>query len=97
MINCAGPNADPARSPDPLLSSLARQGLVRPDACRLGLDVDLDVRLIDGSGAPNPALFAVGPITRGSLWEITSVPDIRVQAASCGRLIARELAAGPLD
>ena len=95
VINCAGPNGDPMKSADPLLSSLASRGLVRPDPCRLGLDVDADARLIGASGEPNPTLFAVGPITRGSLWEITSVPDIRVQAAACGRLIADALAVTP--
>ena len=29
---------------------------------------------------PAPDLFAVGPITRGALWEIIAVPEIRAQA-----------------
>ena len=33
-------------------------------------------------------LLAVGPLSRGSFWEITSVPDIRVQAAKVARHLA---------
>lgn len=96
-INCAGPNGDPVRTSDPLLSNLVRRRSVRSDACRLGLDVDRDGRLIDDFGDPNLTLFAVGPIARGALWEITSVPDIRVQAAARGNFIAKGLAALPVD
>jgi uncharacterized NAD(P)/FAD-binding protein YdhS len=89
IINCAGPNSDPTRTVDTLLAKLVGRGLVRADPCRLGLDVDDHSRLISAGGEPQPSLFAVGPITRGALWEITSVPDIRVQAAACGDFIAR--------
>ena len=30
-------------------------------------------------GRPWSHLFAVGPLTRGALWEITAVPEIRAQ------------------
>ena len=35
----------------------------------------------------NPAkdLFAIGPITRGTFWEITAVPDIRIACETLGR------------
>jgi uncharacterized NAD(P)/FAD-binding protein YdhS len=83
LVNCAGPNGDPAASSDPLLIDLLRSGNARGDACGLGLDVDPDTRVIDARGRAHESLFAVGPITRGALWEITSVPDIRLQAAHC--------------
>jgi uncharacterized NAD(P)/FAD-binding protein YdhS len=83
LVNCAGPNGDPAASSDPLLIDLLRSGNARGDACGLGLDVDPDTRVIDARGSAHESLFAVGPITRGALWEITSVPDIRLQAAHC--------------
>jgi uncharacterized NAD(P)/FAD-binding protein YdhS len=47
----------------------------------LGLDVDASGRLIGANGAAHDRLYAVGPITRGAFWEITAVPDIRLQAA----------------
>ena len=42
---------------------------------------------IAAAGAANPKLCAVGPITRGAFWEITSVPDILVQAAQCAATV----------
>ena len=87
VINCTGPNGDLGRVRDPLLSGLLKQGVIRADACRLGLDVAADGRLIDQDGATSLDLYAVGPVTRGAFWEITSVPDIRVQAAQCAAAI----------
>jgi uncharacterized NAD(P)/FAD-binding protein YdhS len=91
VVNCTGPNGDLTRAADPLLAGLAQDGLVRADACRLGLDVDVDGRLLSRDGAPHPSLFAVGPVTRGAFWEITSVPDIRVQASLSARVVAASL------
>ena len=91
LINCAGPNGDPAESSDPLLIDLLATGVARADACGLGLDVDDRARLIHRTGEAQSNLFAVGPITRGSLWEITSVPDIRLQAARCAEEVAHIL------
>jgi uncharacterized NAD(P)/FAD-binding protein YdhS len=90
-INCAGPLSDVARAQDPLIGGLIRSGLARPDACRLGLDVDPRSRLI-GAGGTTEGLFAVGPLTRGQVYEMTSVPDIRIQAADVARALLAELA-----
>ncbi len=87
VINCTGPNGDLARVRDPLLGGLAEAGLLRADACRLGLDVDAAGRLIGRDGRAHPTLLGVGPLTRGAFWEITSVPDIRVQAAACAATV----------
>jgi uncharacterized NAD(P)/FAD-binding protein YdhS len=81
VINATGPTGDVTRSDDPLVLDLIRRGLARPDALRLGLDVDADNRLLDVSGSASRTLFAVGPVTRGAWWEINAVPDIRGQAA----------------
>lgn len=81
VINCTGPLADVTLSRIDLLRSLVAQGLARADAEGLGLDVDEDCRVRDASGEAQDDLFAVGPMTRGAFWEVTSVPDIRIQAA----------------
>ena len=91
-VNCTGPDTDLARCDDLLMRSLADAGLARADALRLGLDVDDAGRLRDAGGAASPTLFAVGPATKGVAWEITAVPDIRVQAAACARAVCAALA-----
>ncbi len=89
VINCAGPNADYGRIRDGLIRSLLSRGLVRPDALSLGLDVTANCALLDREGAISRRLFAIGPVTRGTFWEMTAVPDIRHQAEFlAGRLAA---------
>jgi hypothetical protein len=59
--------------------------MARADALGLGFDVDAESRVIGADGAPSPALFAVGPLTKGALWEIVAVPDIRQQVRDVAR------------
>jgi uncharacterized NAD(P)/FAD-binding protein YdhS len=97
VIDCSGPQCDYGDIANPLVRNLLDQGLARPDPLRLGLDVTLDSAVIDRDGNPSPRLFALGPVTRGIFWEITSVPDIREQcwkvAAQLGlRLTVPQLA-----
>jgi uncharacterized NAD(P)/FAD-binding protein YdhS len=60
-------------------------GQARPDALRLGLDVTSECAIIGASGEASPRIFAVGPVTSGIFWEITAVPDIRLQVARVAR------------
>lgn len=87
VVNCAGLLGDLERASEPLLQRLLARGHIRPDPCRLGAEVDVGSRLIGAGGGPEPGLFAVGPLTRGAFWEITSVPDIRSQAAGAAQAI----------
>lgn len=80
VVDCRGPGTDYARLPDPLTRQLLAEGLARPDPCRLGLGTTPSGSLVDASGRPSPALFAVGPVTRGTFWDIVSVPEISAQA-----------------
>jgi uncharacterized NAD(P)/FAD-binding protein YdhS len=90
VVNCTGPLSDVEASGDPLVGDLMARGLARPDACRLGVEVDEGCRVVGRDGASSAVgLFAVGPLTRGEVYEMTSVPDIRVQA---GQVAAEALA-----
>ena len=95
LVNCTGPAASLARSAEPLLAVLSEQGLIRPDPLGLGVDVDVDHRVIALAGHAQPTLFAVGPMTRGALWEINAVPDIRVQAAEVAEGVMQALRRPP--
>jgi uncharacterized NAD(P)/FAD-binding protein YdhS len=88
VINCTGPASDYRRVDDPLVRSLLAQGLIRPDPLHLGLDVDRDNRLIAGDGTPSPRLYAAGPVTKAATWEITAVPDLRVQTETLAHHLA---------
>jgi uncharacterized NAD(P)/FAD-binding protein YdhS len=91
VVNCTGPSADVEQSTEPLIAALATRGLIRADPLRLGVDIDAEHRVIHTEGQPQSTLFAVGPITRGALWEINAVPDIRVQAAQVAAAVLRAL------
>ncbi len=90
LVNCLGPNGDFARANEVLLGRLLARGLIKPDRQKLGAEVDDQSRPVGQDGA-HPTLFAVGPMTRGALWETTAVPDIRVQAERCAAALAAVL------
>ncbi len=79
LINCTGmERAGIAHSP--LLRQMLEQGLISADKRGLGICVGGNAQVLDRNGRPQPGLFAVGALTAGQFWEITAVPDIRVQA-----------------
>lgn len=77
LIDCTGPGVDPTRMTDALTRNLLAAGQAKPDALRLGLDVDADGRVI---GSASDRLFILGPPSRAAFWEVVAVPDIRVRA-----------------
>ncbi|WP_106640318.1 FAD/NAD(P)-binding protein [Allosphingosinicella vermicomposti] len=87
IVNCTGPQSDIARADNPLIRSLVEAGRIRPDACRIGIDVDDACRTVDRNGSANVNLLAVGPLTKGALWEIVAVPDLRLQTKATAERI----------
>ena len=88
IICCTGPQTDITRSRDPLLRDLAANGIIRPDAEHLGIDVDPDGRAIAADGSVEDRLTVIGPMTRGAFWEIVAVPDIRREAWNLARRLS---------
>ena len=88
VINCTGSESDCRRIDESFITSLFVQGFARPDPLFLGLDVDSDGALIDYKEIPSEQLYAIGPTRKGCLWETTTVPEIRVQAAALGERLA---------
>ncbi len=88
IVNCTGPQVDLKRSTEPLLQSLRRGGLIVPDPLRLGMATDAVSRAIDSEGRASDKLYALGPLTKGTFWEIIAVPDIREQAWTLARRIS---------
>ncbi len=67
VVNCTGPATGLGTVTDPLISSLVRDGTVRPDALRLGLDVTASGAVRGRNGARLPACVRdVGPLTRAA-------------------------------
>lgn len=79
IINCTGPECNYNRINTPLITSMRNSGFLQADKLQLGLEVDDNFALVDKNGRSSKKLFAIGPLCKGKLWEITAVPDIRKQ------------------
>ena len=88
VVNCTGPVGSIAA--DPLLTRLARTGLVRPGPAGLGIDTADDGRILGTLPETRP-FMAVGSLRRGNLWESTAMPEIREQAYDVARVVTRSL------
>ena len=60
---------------------------MRPDPVGLGIDVDEACAVINRDGRASARLYAMGPQTRSRFWEVTAIPDIRMQAASLAKAL----------
>ena len=94
IYDCTGVVRDVAAGSLAAVRSLTDRGLARPDPLGLGLDVSGECAVIDAAGAASARIFAIGPLTRGALFEIEAVPDIRVQAERLASHLAAHLARG---
>jgi uncharacterized NAD(P)/FAD-binding protein YdhS len=97
VVDCAGQIHDPRQSTNPLIRSLLARGAARPDALRIGLDIDEQYSLIDASSQRSNRVRAIGPLTRAAFWECIAIPDIRIQCAELTALIARTAAFAASD
>lgn len=86
-IDCRGFGRLSLPTKNRLIQSLLDDDLARVDTLKLGLDFDKHDALVDANGCSTARVFGIGPITRGSHWEITAVPDIREQAARLAELL----------
>jgi uncharacterized NAD(P)/FAD-binding protein YdhS len=81
IYDCSGIVRDISTSSNSVVRSLVDRGLARPDPMRIGLDVSANCEIIAGDGTVSRKILAVGPLTRGTFFEIDAIPDIRVQCA----------------
>ncbi|MER8976852.1 MULTISPECIES: FAD/NAD(P)-binding protein [unclassified Mesorhizobium] len=88
IYDCTGIARDISTTSNSVVRSLVERGLARPDPLSLGLDVTANCEVIAGDGTVFAKILAVGPLTRGTFFEIDAIPDIRVQ---CARLSKRLL------
>ena len=96
-VNCTGPSERLEASRNPLLRQMLAEGLIAPGPLGLGIACGADGAVLRNAAAPGAAaaqdervggLWALGPLAKGEYWEITAVPDIRVQAERVAQRIA---------
>ena len=81
VYDCGGVTVDVEQSSNPLIRALLARGAARPDRLHIGLDVTAGTQVVAADGTASDRLYALGPLTRGTFFEIDAIPDIRVQAA----------------
>ncbi|WP_343345845.1 FAD/NAD(P)-binding protein [Sphingomicrobium sp. XHP0239] len=84
VINATGPNASICHLDNPLVRQLVIDGIAPIDDLGIGIAVTKNLAVVGQQG-----LWALGPPTRGTFWESTAVPDIRVQAERLADTLAR--------
>ncbi|QPC89940.1 FAD/NAD(P)-binding protein [Mesorhizobium sp. INR15] len=85
IYDCSGIVRDISTSSNSVVRSLVDRGLARPDPLRIGLDVSANCEIIASDGAVSKKILVVGPLTRGTFFEIDAIPDIRVQCAKLSK------------
>jgi len=93
VINCTGPCAGFSETTVPLFENLLKRGLIRPDELDMGIDLGIEVAVIDADGNHSECLFAICPLMKGTLWETTAVPELRGQAMRVAELLVKETVA----
>jgi uncharacterized NAD(P)/FAD-binding protein YdhS len=81
IYDCTGIVRDLASGSIAIVRSLTDRGLARVDPLHIGLDVTTECAVVDAAGNASDKIYAIGPLTRGTFFEIDAVPEIRVQAA----------------
>lgn len=88
IVLATGPAHGAATRVNPLYADLARQGLIRADALRLGLDTDANGAAIGATGQADPALLVAGPLARAAVGELMGVPEVTAWAEKLARRLA---------
>jgi uncharacterized NAD(P)/FAD-binding protein YdhS len=87
VVDCTGPRPY-ANVDDVLLRGMFRNGQAQHDAHGLGVKVDASCRILGRDGRPSSRMFAAGPATRGTFWEVNAIPEIRRQTAGIAATLA---------
>jgi uncharacterized NAD(P)/FAD-binding protein YdhS len=95
VVNCTGPRSDMDRLAFPVLADLRRRGLIAPDPLGLGIETQ-DCAAYGSAGHVTSWLYALGPLTRPTWWEVVAVPEINAQVDRLVRdLTASQAPTGP--
>ncbi|MBT3552010.1 MAG: NAD(P)-binding protein [Rhodospirillaceae bacterium] len=90
VINCTGPERDPARAGNLLLAQMIGDDIAAASPFGMGLEVDQECRSLSADGAVMENLHIIGPMTRSRFGEINGIPTIAQQVHRvAGEITAR--------
>ena len=94
IVNCTGVGGAGAMRKDPMLAGMFADGLISAAPGNLGLLTTSGLSAVGAANEPVDGLWIVGPPVRGSRFEATAVPELRVMAELVAREIARASSLG---
>ncbi|MGL5889450.1 MAG: FAD/NAD(P)-binding protein [Bacteroidia bacterium] len=90
VINCTGPSSKWFTEGNTLVKQMAADSCIAYDRSGLGLNALPTGELLNAKGETQTNLFAVGPMIRGVLWEITAIPEIRAQVTALAAKLSQQ-------
>ncbi|MEW9679300.1 FAD/NAD(P)-binding protein [Pseudomonas sp. TE50-2] len=90
LINGSGPNYDVTSVDHLIIRNLVRDGLIKQDSQKIGLEVDEHYRLIGTRGQALEGLHYIGPMLKANYWEAIAVPELRMHAQALGCWLAEQ-------
>ncbi len=97
VINCTGPDTRMSHTDSPLLRNLLHSGVISSDELNMGVAVNDDYQTLTAAGEASTVCYAIGPLLRGTLWETTAVPELRVQAMNFAQSILQQQERAPQE
>ncbi|WP_047289490.1 FAD/NAD(P)-binding protein [Pseudomonas protegens] len=92
IINCTGPRMTIGPHSSPLLQQLTQDGLLVPDECGLGIQINDQYQPTHSQGGATQGLWYVGPMLKARHWEAIAVPELRMHTQQLAQQLAVELA-----
>lgn len=86
VVNATGPSL--SLETLPFLRETAATGLVSPALHGLGIATNRSGQVLDKKSRPVERLYALGPLTRGTFFEVVAVPHIRRKAGTVAHALA---------
>ncbi|HMQ02851.1 MAG TPA: FAD/NAD(P)-binding protein [Pyrinomonadaceae bacterium] len=90
LVNCIASQSNFAHIESEFVRDLLAKGLISCDPLCQGLDATPDGQLLNAAGEPSVPLWTLGTALKGTLWETTAIPEIRVQAAKLAKRLVLE-------
>ncbi|WP_025129328.1 FAD/NAD(P)-binding protein [Pseudomonas sp. PH1b] len=91
IINCTGPRMTIGPNSSPLLQQLLHDGLLLPDTCGLGVQINDQYQPLCSQGGTTLGLWYVGPMLKARHWEAIAVPELRVHTQQLAQQLVRQL------
>jgi uncharacterized NAD(P)/FAD-binding protein YdhS/glyoxylase-like metal-dependent hydrolase (beta-lactamase superfamily II) len=90
IINCTGATGSYDRLEHPLVDSLQKHQLIH-SGILMGIDTASTGAVLDAKGNESNWLYTIGTARKGTLWETTAVPELRIQAQELSQTLLQSV------